>query len=74
MIRDLYRPGSKEEAWRTVERVAPDVNERQRQLFFDSLCAALTLAEVRELVRVAGLDARIEIVSDRHFTVERSVS
>jgi ubiquinone/menaquinone biosynthesis C-methylase UbiE len=72
VIRDLLRPASREAAWRTVERVAPNVSERQRQLFFDSLCAALTLDEVRELVRAAGLAAeRIEVISDRHFTVER---
>lgn len=72
IIRDLYRPLSAEDAWATVNRVSPNDGPLQRGLFFDSLCAALTLDEVRALACEAGLtDARIEIVSDRHWTVER---
>jgi ubiquinone/menaquinone biosynthesis C-methylase UbiE len=73
VVRDLFRPESPEVAWATVDRVAPNDSARQRQLFFDSLCAALTLDEVRERVGRAGLDgARVALVSDRHWTAERS--
>ncbi len=72
IVRDLIRPETTEEAWATVERVAAGDGPRQKQLFFDSLCAALTLEEVAALAREAGLgDARVARVSDRHWTLER---
>jgi hypothetical protein len=56
-----------------VNRAAPDDSARQKQLFFDSLCAALTLEEVRELVAAAGLEgATVAQVSERHWSVERA--
>lgn len=73
LLRDLARPPSIDAAHAIVERVAPHDSDRQKQLFFDSLCAALTLDEVRALASSAGIQgARIEMVSDRHFTVERA--
>ena len=72
IVRDLIRPASTDEAWAIVERVSPNDTARQKQLFFDSLCAALTLDEVADLVRRAGLSGmRIARVSDRHWTAER---
>ncbi|MEZ4300674.1 MAG: class I SAM-dependent methyltransferase [Polyangiaceae bacterium] len=72
LVRDLLRPDSVEEAWAIVNRVSPDDTPRQRQLFFDSLCAALTLDEVRAMVDAAGLTgATVSQVSDRHWSVER---
>ena len=72
LVRDLLRPASMDDAWATVKRVAAGDSKRQQQLFFDSLCAALTVVEVRALVREAGLDdLRVEMVSDRHWTAER---
>lgn len=73
LLRDLARPPSVDAARAIVERVAPHDSDRQKQLFFDSLCAALTLEEVRTLAQNAGIEgARVEMVSDRHFTVERA--
>ena len=73
LVRDLLRPESPEAAAAIVERVTPDDSPRQKQLFFDSLCAALTLDEVRDLVAAAGLDgAVVSQVSDRHWSVERA--
>jgi ubiquinone/menaquinone biosynthesis C-methylase UbiE len=73
IVRDLLRPETRDDAWAIVNRVAPNDSPRQRQLFFDSLCAALTLDEVRERVIAAGLDgATVEQVSDRHWSVERA--
>lgn len=73
LVRDLIRPESVEEAWATVDRVAARDTPRQRQLFFDSLCAALSLDEVREMVAASGLaGVTIAQVSDRHWSVERA--
>src|SRR5271169_3069873 len=45
IVRDLVRPSTMEEAWDMVKRVAAGEHLRQQQLFFDSLCAALEVAE-----------------------------
>lgn len=73
LVRDLIRPESVEAARAIVDRVSPDDTPRQRRLFFDSLCAALTLDEVRDLVAAAGIEgATVAQVSDRHWSVERA--
>mgnify|MGYP000668070601 CR=1 FL=1 len=73
LLRDLIRPETPEAAWAIVDRLAAGDSQRQRQLFFDSLCAALTLDEVRELVAAAGLTgAVVTQSSDRHWSVERA--
>lgn len=72
LVRDLLRPDSPEAAWAIVDRVGAPGSPRQRRLFFDSLCAALTLDEVRAMVLAAGLEgAAVTQVSDRHWSVER---
>jgi ubiquinone/menaquinone biosynthesis C-methylase UbiE len=72
IVRDLVRPATMDDAWAIVKRVAAGEHMRQQQLFFDSLCAALTLDEVEDLVRRSGLARmRVEKVSDRHWTAER---
>lgn len=71
LIRDLFRPASEDEAWRLVDLHAKGADPYQRQLFFQSFCAALTLDEAREVARAAGLrGARVEMSSDRHYTIE----
>lgn len=73
LVRDLIRPESPESAWALVNRLAAGDSERQRKLFFDSLCAALTFDEVREMVSAAGLSgATVTQSSDRHWSVERA--
>lgn len=72
LVRDLVRPESEDAARAMVDRVAAGDTPRQRRLFFDSLCAALTLDEVRERVAAAGIEgATVALVSDRHWSVER---
>lgn len=72
LVRDLIRPETTDAAWTIVNRAAPDDSPRQKKLFFDSLCAALTLDEVRAMVSAAGLEgATVSQVSDRHWSVER---
>lgn len=75
IVRDLARPETPEEAWAIVERVAGGDTPRQKQLFFDSLCAALTLEEVATLVAACGLTGvDVRRCSDRHWTVERAAT
>lgn len=71
LIRDLFRPESEAAAWRLVDLHAAGADDRQRLLFFQSFCAALTLDEAREAVCAAGMqNARVELSSDRHYTIE----
>jgi hypothetical protein len=69
LIRDLLRPRSLSEIDRIVTATG-NYDERQTQLFRDSLHAALTLPEVQDLVEQAGLSrARVYQSSNRHWTV-----
>ena len=68
-FRDLARPGNLGQLRWLIETYAGDANDHQRQLFDDSLHAALTVDEVRELVTSLGLDGRaVSLSSDRHWT------
>lgn len=73
LVRDLVRPSSMDAAWAIVKRVAAGDTLRQQQLFFDSLCAALTVPEVeRLLVDVGWGDIPVTRSSDRHWSIERA--
>ena len=67
--RDLARPTDENELQRLVETYAGDSNSYQRRLFAESLRAALTVDEVRELIAEFGF-ARdtVQMTSDRHWT------
>jgi ubiquinone/menaquinone biosynthesis C-methylase UbiE len=68
-VRDLLRPNNQEELDRLVGLYAGDANEHQRQMFADSLRAALTLSEVRGLVAGEGFGPEtVQQTSDRHWT------
>jgi ubiquinone/menaquinone biosynthesis C-methylase UbiE len=68
-VRDLLRPTDDATLRRLVQTYAADANAHQRKMFGDSLHAALTLGEVRELVSRLGLDpACVTQTSDRHWT------
>lgn len=68
-VRDLFRPDTKAELDRLVALYAANDTPTQRQLFHDSLHAALTLDEVRELVTRIGFPAAsVAPTSDRHWT------
>lgn len=72
MVRDLIRPPTMDDAWAIVNRVAAGDHMRQKQLFFDSLCAGLELEEVDAMVKKTGLRRmRVAQCSDRHWTAER---
>ncbi len=68
-FRDLMRPNSSEEVRGLVEAYAGNENEHQRQMFDDSLRAALSLAEIRKLVASLGFaEETVQATSDRHWT------
>ncbi|QDV53792.1 class I SAM-dependent methyltransferase [Gimesia fumaroli] len=70
LVRDLLRPDSSAELERLVELYAGEANPHQRQMFHDSLHAALTLEEVQVLLTASGLPpSTAQITSDRHWTI-----
>lgn len=69
-VRDLLRPADERALADLVSRYAGNANEHQRQMFADSLHAALTLDEVGALLRDSGLPATWAAqTSDRHWTI-----
>ncbi|MGE0609342.1 MAG: class I SAM-dependent methyltransferase [Pirellulales bacterium] len=68
-FRDLLRPADGSTVELLVETYAADCTEHQRQLFDDSLRAALTLDEIRGIVQASGQDPQqVHQTSDRHWT------
>ncbi|MBD2099380.1 class I SAM-dependent methyltransferase [Leptolyngbya sp. FACHB-261] len=84
-VRDLVRPSDAASLEQLVSTYAADDTPQQRQLFADSLQAALTLEEVQDLAVSAGLvlaeaemspaNFQLQLTSDRHWTlIYRSAS
>jgi ubiquinone/menaquinone biosynthesis C-methylase UbiE len=69
-VMDLMRPGSPLEAREIVERVSAREHPLLKEDFYNSLCAAFTVEEVRAQLQTAGLDLAAERASDRHMTVK----
>lgn len=68
-FRDLMRPDDDATLQTLVETYAGNDNDHQRKMFADSLRAALTLAEIQNLVEQLGFDAgTVQASSDRHWT------
>src|SRR5207302_3313158 len=68
-VRDLLRPADEASLRQLVAAYAAGANAHQRQMFADSLRAALTLAEARDLVAALRFDpAGVRPTSDRHWT------
>ena len=68
-FRDLMRPESDEQVQSLVETYASDGSSHSRQLFDDSLRAALSLDEMQVLVEELGFDSQTVVAtSDRHWT------
>jgi ubiquinone/menaquinone biosynthesis C-methylase UbiE len=75
LIRDLFRPASRESARALVAEYASEASAEQQRLFFDSLCAAFTPDELREWVEIAGLaPAQVVVDSDRHVSIQIAAS
>lgn len=68
-VRDLMRPESMETLESIVKAYAGDATEYYQQLFRQSLHAALTLDEMRQLVGDCGWNPDgVQATSDRHWT------
>jgi len=68
-VRDLMRPEDDAMLQHLVATYAAGANAHQRQLFAQSLHAALTLDEVRDRVEALGYcPAEVQQTSDRHWT------
>ena len=73
-FRDLLRPESDAQVTELVETYAGTENEHQQKMFDDSLRAALSLEEIRELVRQRGFNpSQVTATSDRHWTWSSSL-
>jgi ubiquinone/menaquinone biosynthesis C-methylase UbiE len=73
LIRDLARPESEGELAALVKTHAGGASQLQRRLFSDSLRAALTLVEVRDLLAECGLaGVSVEKITDRHWSAEQA--
>lgn len=71
LIRDLFRPPTRERLEELVALHAASANAYQRTLFADSLHAAFTPGELRALCDECGLaDAEVVIDSDRHASIQ----
>lgn len=69
-VRDLHRPRDLAEWDRLVDLYAGAATPHQRQLFRDSLQAALTVEEIQALVAALGITpAEVRMTSDRHWTL-----
>jgi ubiquinone/menaquinone biosynthesis C-methylase UbiE len=69
-VMDLVRPVTPEAARRIVDDVAAREDPILREDFYNSLCAAFTLDEVRGQLIDAGLALRVAQVSGRHMLVK----
>ena len=68
-VMDLIRPDSPVAAEEIVERVAAHEHPLLKRDFFNSLCAAFTLDEVRGQLKSAGLPLAVEQATERHLLV-----
>jgi ubiquinone/menaquinone biosynthesis C-methylase UbiE len=69
-VRDLFRPDSTEQLEALVQTYAANEPASAQQMLRQSLHAALTLDEVRELATQAGLPVEcVQMTSDRHWTL-----
>lgn len=68
-VRDLMRPNSEAVLKQLVATYAAGASAHQQQMFEDSLRAALTLEEIRALVRPLDIPPEtVQQTSDRHWT------
>lgn len=68
-FRDLLRPDNKPSLDALVQQYAGNDNDYQRQMFAESLHAALTLSEVQALIESLGFPrGSVSQTSDRHWT------
>lgn len=70
LIRDLLRPDSDSEVERLVDLYADGATDHQRQMFRESLHAALTIDEVGAMLDEVGFPRTwLRQTTDRHWTI-----
>ena len=69
-VMDLMRPGSPLEAREIVERVSAHEHPLLKEDFYNSLCAAFTVDEVRAQLAAAGLPLTVEQATARHMRIK----
>jgi len=70
-FRDLARPSTAEEVESLVKQYTGDESAFAQQLFRQSLHAALTLQEVKDLAGGLGISPeQVQMSSDRHWTID----
>jgi ubiquinone/menaquinone biosynthesis C-methylase UbiE len=68
-VRDLLRPADDVMLQHLVRTYAGDANAHQQKMFSESLHAALTLTEIRQLAAELGFaPATVQQTTDRHWT------
>jgi ubiquinone/menaquinone biosynthesis C-methylase UbiE len=68
-VRDLLRPADETTLKALVELHAAGANEHQKKMFAESLHAALSVDEMRDLARRLGFDPEgVRQTTDRHWT------
>jgi len=74
LIRDLIRPKTPADAQAFVDLYAAQDTPYQQKLYYDSLLAAFTVAEVNQMLLQADMPGAVVIQStDRHWSIERTV-
>ncbi|HKQ26705.1 MAG TPA: class I SAM-dependent methyltransferase [Burkholderiales bacterium] len=68
-VMDLFRPASSEAARSIVQTVAGNEHPILKEDFYNSLCAAFTVEEVRSQIRQSGLALDVIQTSDRHMLI-----
>lgn len=71
-VMDLYRPETEADARRVVEEAAAMEDSILKKDFYNSLCAAFSIEEVRDQLKNAGLDLYVTKVSERHMLIKGS--
>ena len=73
-VMDLIRPDSPVLAREIVERVAGREHPILKEDFYNSLCAAFTVSEIRGQLESAGLPLSVEQATDRHMRIKGILS
>jgi ubiquinone/menaquinone biosynthesis C-methylase UbiE len=68
-VMDLIRPDSQLAARQIVERVAAHEHPILKEDFYNSLCAAFTVSEVRSQLKSAALPLTVEQATERHMLI-----
>ncbi len=69
-VMDLVRPDSPVAAKEIVEKVAGGEHPILKEDFYNSLCAAFTVHEVRKQLESASLPLHVEQTTDRHMRIK----